>query len=522
MWWPFARKYPERTPESVDSHEYDYVVVGGGTAGCVLASRLSENSNTSVLLLERGPVNDTWISRVPIISSNILNPNTGASSWLCEPMKHCNGRQSLLFCGEVMGGGSRVNGMVYHHGTAADFDSWAEMGHPEWSYEKVLPFFVKSERTIGQPKSDYRGDSGPWTNKAFPKSAWLFKVSQVFRDIAEGMGFTSISDTSAPDAPPDCIATFDSTVNEKSQRVSTFDAFLPRETALSRENNLTICTKTIVSKIVFSQEENGKKPCAQQIIFKSVDPKNQKVFSVKVKKEVIVCSGAIGSPQVLMLSGVGPRKHLDEHGIKVVHDLPGVGSELTDHIGIPVAWETPVSESLTVVTASLILKGGLEFLKYLFFGHGPKPHINVDETTPAVPIVYNPQEHLADIEIMPLPTSAMDNLEEHKRLFSKIGVLSLLIILLQSKSRGSVRLASSNPHDRPKIDLGILSNPEDYKIARLAVRLALSLGASMKASGFSLLRNLTFDEEEKDDEGVDKFIRERIRRLLPSLPVVNV
>jgi len=132
----------------------------GGTAGCALASRLSENPDISVLLLERGIANDTWISRIPIVSSNILKSDGGTSSWNCEPMKHCNNRRSLFYCGEVMGGSSRINSMLYTRGAAADFDAWAALGHPEWSYEKVLPFFIKGEKTLNQPKLNYRGDSG--------------------------------------------------------------------------------------------------------------------------------------------------------------------------------------------------------------------------------------------------------------------------------------------------------------------------------------------------------------------------
>ncbi|TGO48342.1 hypothetical protein BCON_0243g00140 [Botryotinia convoluta] len=137
MWWPF-----------------------GGTAGCVLTSRLSEDPNVSVLLLERGPANDNFMSRIPIISSNILRSDGGASSWECEPMKYCDDRRSLAFCGEVMGGGSRINSMVYTRGTAADYDSWAQLGHTDCSYDKLLPYFMKSETVMGSQKSEYRGNSG--------------------------------------------------------------------------------------------------------------------------------------------------------------------------------------------------------------------------------------------------------------------------------------------------------------------------------------------------------------------------
>lgn len=125
-----------------------------------MASRLSENPDISVLLLERGSVSDTWISRIPIISSNIFRPDGGATSWNCEPMIHCDDRKSEFYCGEVMGGGSRINAMVYTRGCRADYDAWAALGHSDWSYGKVLPYFVKGEKTLDRPNSKYRGDSG--------------------------------------------------------------------------------------------------------------------------------------------------------------------------------------------------------------------------------------------------------------------------------------------------------------------------------------------------------------------------
>ena len=126
----------------------------------MLASRLSEDPNISVLLLERGIANDTWMSRIPLVSGNILDPNTGATSWYSEPMTECENRRGLLFFGEVLGGGSRINGMVYTRGSVADYDSWSAMGHPEWSYEKVLPYFVKGETALDWPQSEYRGSGG--------------------------------------------------------------------------------------------------------------------------------------------------------------------------------------------------------------------------------------------------------------------------------------------------------------------------------------------------------------------------
>lgn len=128
----------------------------GCIAGCTLASRLSEDPETTVLLLERGPANDTWMSRIPIVSSDLYHPSNGAAFWVCEPMKHCNDRKTSVFCSETLGGGSRINAMIYTRGIAAEYDAWADMGHSNWSYKKVLPCFIRAEKSPNRPKSNCR------------------------------------------------------------------------------------------------------------------------------------------------------------------------------------------------------------------------------------------------------------------------------------------------------------------------------------------------------------------------------
>ncbi|KAG9233102.1 hypothetical protein BJ875DRAFT_485473 [Amylocarpus encephaloides] len=443
MWWPFSRKYPERSPEDVDCREYDYVVVGGGTAGCVVASRLSEDPNISVLVIERGPANDLWFSRIPIVSSNILRSDGGATSWNCEPMAHCGGRKTLFFRAEVLGGGSRINSMVYTRGSPADYDS--------------------------------------------------------FVHAAVALGFPIISDANAPDAPLDGVCQLDSTVNASNQRVSTMDAFLSREIALKRKNNLDVCTNAILSKIVFSDPKESGQPRANKVSFKYTDSKKEDLFIAKVRREVIVCSGAIWSPQPLMLSGIGPKAHLEQLSIPVVKDLPGVGSELVYKSLATLSLSSASKVTLTYsldrsfgrtsrlggthqrildrIASSPVTKGAIEFFKYLLFRtgllsmpvqaltlflrssslnkEGNRLESRVSKDSTKLP----PQALVPDLEIMPLATSACDDLEEHYRVFDKIRVFSSLATLLQPKSRGTVRLASSKPHDRPKIDFGILSNP---------------------------------------------------------------
>ncbi|KAF7900954.1 hypothetical protein EAF00_003175 [Botryotinia globosa] len=314
----------------------------------------------------------------------------------------------------------------------------------------------------------------------------------------------------------DGVTTVYSTVTEQRQRVSAFDAFLPREKALEREKHLKICTNTILSRIAFSKEDGVSHP---------------------VKREVIVCSGALGSPQVLMLSGIGPRKHLEEHGISVVKDLPGVGSGLlSDHHGIPIAWKVPVKESLTRLVIHPML-GVLEFFKYIFFCSGilsmPINSITLFVRSTVLKQDYTGidneklatgssqvQDLIPDIELMPLAVTAKDDSEEHQRLFSKMGMFSILATLAKPKSRGTVRLPSSDPHQRPRVDFGILSNSEDYIVARASVRLSLKLAETMRASGFPLQENITFPEDKQardaknnNDEEFDKFIRRRIRTI---------
>ncbi|KAL8704107.1 MAG: hypothetical protein Q9201_002721 [Fulgogasparrea decipioides] len=442
----------------------------------------------------------------------------GATSWYSEPMKHCDDRRSLLFRGEVLGGNSRINGMIYTRGSIGDYETWASTGHPEWAYEKVLPYFVKAETAMSRPKSYYRGDSA--------------------------MGFGVIDDTNSPEALCDGISTLDSTVDENRQRVSTLEAYLPLKTTLERADNLSICTGVVVGRINFSASEVGH--CAEQVTFQKACAEWDKVFSVKVKKEVVVSSGALGSPQILMLryvrcllSGEGSTYCLDKlilALLKAVLDLVNTWNnmvsrlyEIYQALAIPVAWEVPVTASLSTLAISPF-RGALEFFKYVFFRKGilslPIQVLSLfvrdssldDETatlldggmdndtcTPGFKI------RLPDLEIMPLAVSAVDDLEEHKLYFSKIGVFTLLATLLRPKSRGTVRLGSSNPHDRPKVNLGLLNDPTDFALARKAVRLALKLGDAMKAQNFPLLRGVSVPDSDKSRDNMDKFIRHRAR-----------
>ncbi|KAJ8065933.1 hypothetical protein OCU04_005031 [Sclerotinia nivalis] len=388
------------------------------------------------------------------------------------------------------------------------------MGNEKWGWEDVETVFRRVERVVGEDAEEAmergRGISGRWVMKRFGYWDWAWRAQRMFADAAEIMGFSRISDTNVADAPIDGLAMLYSTISEEGKRNSTFHSFLPREVALERENNLTICTNTTVHRIVFS-DDNGV-PRADKVIFGSSDPKSSRTFEARVKKEVIICSGALGSPQVLMLSGIGPREHLEEHNIKVIHDLPAVGSNLTDHPSIPVAWEVPIEESITPVVVSP-LKAVVELGKYFLFGTGimsfpfqtlsffiRSKSLNEDATGPLIkqcPSTDTPEsatiktenlhsknseDLVPDIELMPLPTSAMDDMKEHQSSFSKIGIFCILATICNPQSRGSVRLTSSSPHSFPAVDFGILAHQNEMITARRAVHLALSFGKTMLSS----------------------------------------
>ncbi|KAF7917967.1 uncharacterized protein EAE98_009995 [Botrytis deweyae] len=369
---------------------------------------------------------------------------------------------------------------------------------------------------IEETKERGRGTQGQWVMKSFGYEEWGWRCLRVSTDAAEKMGFSRIPDTNVEDVSVDGLAMIYSTVTEDRKRNSTFHSFLPREIALERENHLTMY-------------DNGI-PRANKVVFGSTDPTSTKTFEAKVKKKkVIICSGALGSPQVLMLSGIGPRQHLEEHNIKVIHDLPEVGSNFdkrltiinhnpqNDRPSIPVAWEIPISKSIFQVAVSP-LKAILEFVEYLLFGTDASgPHIkdSSPQNIEAIPTETSPlhpsksQNLVPDIELVPLAVSAMEDMKEHQSTFSKMGIFCTLAVICNSLSRGSVRLRSSPAHAFPAVDFGIFSNPSDMILARRAVHLALAFGKTMLSAGFPLLRPVTFSSESQD---LDYEIRSTIHR----------
>ncbi|KAJ7765510.1 alcohol oxidase [Mycena maculata] len=467
----------------------------GGTAGCCLASRLSEDPNISVLLLERGPLSDDWQAHVPLLSSNFYHPGAPAAIFPLSPLAHVDQR--------------RLHAV------------WKNMGRETWGYDVLEPYFVKSERTLSQPPSSFRGNDGVWLNQTFPTP--FLEMARRIPKAVTSLGIPQSPDLNSPVAPVVCSATVDIAMDRNMHRHSTLQAFLPPKVAHARKKNLKICVNTIVTQIKFATDDNPgmQHPKAVGVYFEDTRSKRTSArFFARASREVILCAGAIGSPQILMLSGVGPRDHLSRHSLGLVRDLPGVGSYLRDHVGIPVSYEVPIHESLNILRNS-IFQVLSEVVKYLLFGSGllSVPFVqttiflrslllNENLEIVAAPGDLNARnpDNIPDIEVMPFgyrggeaKTSPLD----------RVGVFSLLAALVKPKSFGSVRLASTDPHARAQVDLGYFSDPEDILVARKAVRFALRLGEQVRAQGYPL-KDLVVPDSETDDQSLGVFMRKSL------------
>ncbi|KAJ7095769.1 alcohol oxidase [Mycena belliarum] len=525
--WPFnARtKYPAISVEqagtllqttehckSLSAVTYDYIVVGGGTAGCCLAARLSEDPSVSVLVLERGGVHDIWSSRIPLISSNPTDKSNPIFRSPSAPLEAAEGQIVDIIHAQTLGGGSSVNGLLVTRGAVGDFDNWAALGHPSWDYASLNPYFIKSEKSLSHHSND-RGYSGPWVNQTVTDLP--FKVQRKVKDAAIAFGLADVTNLNSPTIPVDVCAMVDAAIDEDRRRVSTYHAFLPAETVQKRRDHLKICINAVATRIrldagVAVGVEFGSSQLTEEPVAHT--------YYAQARKEIVICCGALGSPQLLLLSGIGRKEDLDEHGIETAVDLPGVGAHLQDHAGLPIMYEVPLEDTMLHI-ANSAWKGLLEFGKYMFARKGMLGSIvspltifahssHLDEKTAKVisPIpAAAPGSNRPDLEIMPIAYWCA----EAPPYKIKIGVFSFLLCVVQPKSLGSVRLASRDPHARPIVDLGFLSNPEDFVLFRKGVTLALRLAEEVHRQGYPMKKLQVPTSESKSD--VDDYIRANIR-----------
>ncbi|KAI1847580.1 hypothetical protein JX266_006432 [Neoarthrinium moseri] len=517
--WPFETSYPQRKAHELDGVEYDYIIVGGGTAGCAVASRLSEDPDVSVLLLEKGAVGDHWLSRVPLLSGS-LGRFFQVVHRLSEPIDGCNGRQTDLWTGEALGGASRVNQMLYTRGIPGMYNEWAEMGHEDWSWANVEPFFKRIENCVSHPNAQHLGHDGPvHIIQHLPQ----FELHNHIDKSAAALGLPIEWDVNNPHGPAAGYYYTDYTIDQNGHRHSSYRAYLPSSVATARQNRLTVCTGVIASRL----ELDVGRGLATGVHIRPVRSHDGPTYFVKAKKEVIVCSGALGSPQLLMLSGIGPAQQLKSYNVTVNKELPGVGANLSDHHGLPVMMKVPGRESYRYMQISW-LWAIWQVILFLWNGTGllktgttsSTIYVNtsqLDSTTftlkpgPADrPFDSSVSENVPDLEIMIIPAGAIVGK------FSGMALVTLYACLVQPKTTGFIELASTDPEADPRVHYRMMEDPRDIMTARKALRFTLNLADQfMQSSGYRHAVELVHAPnlnssrkwDELSDEDLDGFVR---------------
>ena len=465
----------------MSAQSFDYIIVGAGSSGCALAARLSEDPKVRVCLLEAGGPDNSVLIQMPA-GVVVIMPRKGKFNWALEgePNPHMNGRRSYQPRGKVLGGSSSVNAMLYVRGNRWDYDHWASLGNAGWSYDEVLPYFKQAENNENI-HDDFHGQGGPLNVMNLRSPG---KLNEPFMQACEAQGIARNADYNGADQEG-CFEYQATHIN--GERCSAAKAYLVPN--LNRPN-LDVRTHAHVRRVLFE----GKRAVGVE-----VDLDGQ-TTTLHCHAEVILSGGAFHSPQLLQLSGIGEGAHLQEMGINVVQDLPGVGRNLQDHLDVVHSYRSSFGSDTFGVSLPFLFRGAKELMRWSRKRDGifTSPYAEAGAFFRSSPEVEVPDLQLVFVRAV---------VDDHGRKMHGGHGFSSHVTLLRPRSKGWVKLGSPDPFADPKFDMGLLSDEQDLDLLIKGCQTQLKVLQSKPLDAWR--GDMLYPVDMNDRKGIEADIRAR-------------